>query len=197
MIPMNKSATIRKLGSILQTKKATKEEVKEAYENSGVLHYADIEKAMVDIIDPMKPIIEQVMSQIRVEEENQVLRAVRDVNIIVDRERLVQALNDAKEFYNEGYVAGSKATKWISVEDRVPDKGGAYLCAVNGVVRKNFVSVCNFSFNLHELDEFDFPKEKRPGWYGYDSECGYYEIGGVKYWMPMPEPPKEDVNYGE
>lgn len=34
---MNKSSIIRKLGAILQTKKATKEEVKEAYENSGLM----------------------------------------------------------------------------------------------------------------------------------------------------------------
>ena len=40
MIKMNEDfATIRKLGAILQTKKATKEEVKEAYENSDFARF--------------------------------------------------------------------------------------------------------------------------------------------------------------
>jgi hypothetical protein len=28
-------------------------------------------------------------------------------------------------------------------------------------------------------------------WYGYDPECGYYEIDDVEFWMELPEPPKE------
>lgn len=80
--------------------------------------------------------------------------------------------------------------EWTSVKDRLPEKQGRYLCVINGIVRDDYVSICSFTKNLHKFDEFDFPNENRPGWYNYDGEHGYYEVGGVKYWMPLPEMPE-------
>lgn len=55
----------------------------------------------------------------------------------------------------------------------------------------NKVDVCSFTRNLHKLDEFDFPTEKRPGWYEHDSETGYFEWTGILYWAELPEMPDE------
>ena len=44
---------------------------------------------------------------------------------------------------------------------------------------------------LIEAQPHPNPAEQR-GFYDLDSECGYYEISGVAYWRPLPEPPEED-----
>ena len=80
--------------------------------------------------------------------------------------------------------------QWISVKDRLPEKNGEYLVVCRGVVTRDYISMCKFNHNLHAVDEFDFPVENRPGWYNYDGEHGYYEVAGVKYWMPLPEMPE-------
>lgn len=54
---------------------------------------------------PMKPIIEQIMGQMHTEYENGVMRAVQSYDFNVDKDRLTQALTDARAFYEEGYRA--------------------------------------------------------------------------------------------
>ena len=54
----------------------------------------------------MKPIIEiveQMHHDMMVQKENAVLKAVNEIDVVVDKERLLQALSDAKAFYGEGY----------------------------------------------------------------------------------------------
>jgi hypothetical protein len=51
----------------------------------------------------MKPIINQLVSQLHTEYENGLMKAVQSCGFDVDKERLAQALNDAKKFYTEGY----------------------------------------------------------------------------------------------
>lgn len=56
----------------------------------------------------MEPIIDIVHKDISYEMDEMVLRAVKEVGINVDRERLVKALTDARSFYDEGYAAAEK-----------------------------------------------------------------------------------------
>ena len=80
---------------------------------------------------------------------------------------------------------------WISVKDRLPGEDGRYL-VYNMFYCNAVVTIASFSTCLENEDEYDFDGEKRPGWFSYDDEYGYYEINGVTHWMPLPEPPKED-----
>ena len=80
-------------------------------------------------------------------------------------------------------------TKWIKCEDRLPSENGKYLI-VGGIFNRPSVDVCRFAKNLHELDEYDFPTQKRPGWQKDDPEIGYYEIK-VTYWAELPELPED------
>lgn len=80
---------------------------------------------------------------------------------------------------------------WISVKDRLPSDNGCYLVYCMSY-RNALAFIAGFSTCLENVDEYNFEGEKRPGWFNYDDEYGFYEIDGVTHWMPLPEPPKED-----
>lgn len=56
----------------------------------------------------MQSIIEMVYMNSVKEQEGHILKAVADVGIHVDKDRLIKALTDARYFYLEGYEAGQK-----------------------------------------------------------------------------------------
>ena len=79
--------------------------------------------------------------------------------------------------------------EWISVKDRLPDKGGKYLC----VCRSSwgpYMDILEFSPKLSKLDKYDFSGKNYPGWADYDGEYGWYEMDDVTHWMPLPELPE-------
>ena len=83
------------------------------YKNLPHMEY-DYEKPN-EYIDPMKPIIEEIIGEFRMQEENHIMSAVADVGIIVDKPRLMQALTDAKAFYEEGYRAAMQRADVVEV----------------------------------------------------------------------------------
>ena len=102
----------------------------------------------------MKPIIETYYSQLQTSFENEILKGVRSVGVQVDKERLLQALKDAKEFWHEGYKDGYRAAvweqpRWISVEERLPEDGVRVLTVCDdglvrlGISKGGFPSVIN------------------------------------------------------
>lgn len=84
-------------------------------------------------------------------------------------------------------------SEWI--KDKNPDKDGQYLCIVG--VRGVYYSqvILSFAKDLYKIDTYDFAKYKnkkdRSGWYGYDSEWGYYSRVDVFAWCELPEMPEE------
>lgn len=60
-------------------------------------------------IPAMKPLIEEFLRDFRLQEEDNIMRAVGEVGIHVDKQRLLQALTDAREFYEEGYRAAMRS----------------------------------------------------------------------------------------
>ena len=100
----------------------------------------------------------------------------------------------ADDWYKEACDYKALVPKWIPVTERLP-KGEAerYLVAADFMAYGLWVSICYYADNLEEVDEYDFSGERHGGFYGYDSEYGHYEKNGVKYWMPLPEPPKEET----
>ena len=82
--------------------------------------------------------------------------------------------------------------EWISVKDRLPSVDGDYLVTIKFKVLKNYgIGIMGYAKNLYKVDEYDFHNKKRPGWYSYDSEYGYYENNDVVAWMELPEVYKE------
>lgn len=78
---------------------------------------------------------------------------------------------------------------WNKVEEKLPNKKGAYLTWHESSYGHGFCSVDSFSFDLSTVDDFDMQK-KKAGFFNYDSEYGYYETFPT-YWTELPEPPKE------
>lgn len=80
--------------------------------------------------------------------------------------------------------------KWTPVKEKLPDND----CECWVTNDCGGVFSCNFTTNLYEIDEYDFIDKKRPGFYKYDSEFGYFEVHDVTAWMPyyQPEPYEED-----
>lgn len=83
-------------------------------------------------------------------------------------------------------------SNWISVNDRLPNKNGKYLCCWKGCIGDIlYISIYSFAKNLSKVDRYVFQGKRKSGWYDYDSEWGYGEISNVTHWMPLPELPKE------
>ena len=81
--------------------------------------------------------------------------------------------------------------EWIRCTDRLPPETGRYL-VVECFFGRRQIAVGKFVENLHELDEYAFPTEDRPGWYEYDDEYGFYEATRYSHWAMLPEMPEDE-----
>ena len=84
---------------------------------------------------------------------------------------------------------GVTVQEWISVDDRLPEKDGAYLVTTNSFGDRQSVKLRWFAKDGENVDAYDLAGQKDV-WYLYDIECGYVSIKTVTHWMPLPEPPK-------
>ena len=84
---------------------------------------------------------------------------------------------------------GVTVQEWISVDDRLPEKDGAYLVTTNSFGDRQSVKLRWFAKNGENVDAHDLAGQKDV-WYLYDIECGYVPINSVTHWMPLPLPPK-------
>ena len=82
-------------------------------------------------------------------------------------------------------------SKWTPVSEP-PREDGEYLVTLKVLKDSNYIDKISYSHNLYSIDSFDFADKKRPGWYDYSSEWGYYEMNNVVAWMPLPETYKEE-----
>lgn len=85
--------------------------------------------------------------------------------------------------------------QWVSVKSSYPPENGRYLVVYFLSTKPpiSWMRVLGFAKDLYEVDHLDFENKKgKAGFYGYDSEFGYYEVDDVTHWMPLPEPPKEE-----
>ena len=89
--------------------------------------------------------------------------------------------------YKKGYEDGKP--KWIPVTERLPEDRNQLLC-FGGAKGWEYARIAGFAICLENVDQYDFEGQKRSGFYGYDSEYGYYEETDITHWMPMPEPPE-------
>ena len=78
--------------------------------------------------------------------------------------------------------------EWIDVNDRLPEKDGAYLVITGSYSR--YRKIVSYAHDLFEVDDYDF-KKGDSGFFDYDSEYGYYKVDKVLAWMELPEVPEK------
>ena len=71
-------------------------------------------------------------------------------------------------------------TKWISVDERLPEMGKKGYCSDPVLVAVK----CNNGLQLVEVGDLDF--------YGYWNDYGNDFGKHVTHWMPLPNPPKTE-----
>lgn len=127
---------------------------------------------------PIEVIYSQVRTQIVEEEERQILKAVHEVGVDVDREELIKALKYDRHQYKKGFEDGKKSV-WVDVNERLPEKNGSYLVMISEFGLTRFPMVADFANNIRiwTLDE----GENRPGFH-----IGDNEIKTVVAWMEIP-----------
>lgn len=88
--------------------------------------------------------------------------------------------NATAKLYNEAADAIEELSKpkWIPVAERLPEFAGAVLC-----MRKSIVCGVRPYQEILYVDEFGFKN--------FDDI--YLADGVVTHWMPLPQPPKEEV----
>ena len=101
--------------------------------------------------------------------------------------KLRDATEDVKHLENQLADAGKKVAqleaaqpKWISVEERLPDKSGEVLICVYG-----HVTIAWYSVNRFETG----------GGMVFFVDDHFADGNEVTHWMPLPQPPKEE-SYG-
>lgn len=111
--------------------------------------------------------------------QNEILSAVKRVGVMVDKEELLKALDYDRNQYAEGYKAGyeAAASKWISVEGNPPEEDGmSVLCVV-----KTYWGTCVCEGYYSKIGNRVWPKDED------------IALDDVTHWMPMPEPPEEEI----
>lgn len=89
-----------------------------------------------------------------------------------EQEKIINRLGE----YEDAVLLPEQLPKWIPVTERLPEKFGAYIVAVNNDFSKLYTDYANYD---------PFAKKWTTGLYR-----GVCEI--VTHWMPLPEPPKGD-----
>ena len=88
---------------------------------------------------------------------------------------------------------GVTVQKWIPVTERFPNEDGNYLVAKKIFNNSIWQEVLSFAKDGRKVDKYDFHREWKNVWYYYDSELGHITIDRVTHWMPLPEPPKGEM----
>ena len=82
--------------------------------------------------------------------------------------------------------------KWISVDDKLPDKDGTYLCYLQ------CGAICQAMYDSTVAAEGKFPFGEWVAVYNSETrdftDSYWEEYDAVTHWMPCPEPPKENTN---
>lgn len=119
-------------------------------------------------------VLETFMDSVLEERDDKLVAILRSkIDVDVDKDELIRALQYDRDQYNAGYKDGRNdaALKWISVSERFPEAGKEVLCLTKG-------------FGQWVATWDDYGDEM---WSDGEIWMNKY---GITHWMPLPEPPE-------
>lgn len=75
---------------------------------------------------PLSRIYEEIQTKIIEQQENQIVQAVLNCGISVDKEELIKALMYDRQQYEKGYADAKAEERWIPCSERLPEESGQY-----------------------------------------------------------------------
>lgn len=123
-----------------------------------------------------------IFEQIAKATEEYIYKAVLSQNIVVNRDELIKALQYDRDQYNKGYHDATLKLnrEWISVKDRLPE---------------HHVPVLVILSDDRLCEDVYVAQRSRDGYWSFRSDYdafGMWKDENFKWWMPLPEPPKEE-----
>lgn len=127
--------------------------------------------------------IEVYISQLRFDTERQiedgVIRAVRNLDIAVEKNELIKALKYDRGQYDKGYTDGYHADKWVNCADRLPDDGELVLVWFE-------YSATRPCYSLHQTVGTGYHFNGK--WIFVNGTSNWRDLK-VYAWQPLPERP--------
>ena len=120
---------------------------------------------------PIELLFTDIQNQIIEQQDEKIYEAVVHFVPNVNKEELLRALRYDRGQYEKGYADGIAESRWISVNERLPDEHRLVLC------RWTRGTGASYGFAR----------------YNYDNDVWYVSNEGmpeVTHWMPLPQPPK-------
>jgi len=130
---------------------------------------------------PITAMISDITTEMQQEQDREIMNAILSVGISVDKDELVKALSYDRQQYGKGYAEGYAAAqadtpRWISVEERLPEKHVEVL-------------ICTEDYGKNELGFANIAVWDGSEW--IETWNRKESIPYVSHWMPLPAPPKE------
>lgn len=122
-------------------------------------------------------VLESFMDDIMEQRDDKIVAIVQSkIDVDVDKDELIRALQYDRNQYNAGYKDGkADAMRWIPVSERLPEKDVLVLCI--GPKGGMFLGYPRCVWE-GESNAYTIAPNQRHSRY-------------TKYWMPLPEPPEE------
>lgn len=127
--------------------------------------------------------------------DGQILKAVQNVGIDVDKSELLRALKYDRNQYEKGYEDGKAISQWIPVSERLPEDG--FECEYLLTWRERTTYEDDWEYNVdcctYLAHDVISPFAMCDRWqFSWDFDEG--QIYEPIAWMPLPEPYKKGDN---
>ena len=124
-----------------------------------------------------------MQGEMNVRVENEIIKAVRNIGIDVDKEELIKALAYDRKQYEKGYEDGKAEMQWIPCSERLPERFKVVVASIRaetGYIKKPYL--------------WDVCKAYVCGDGSWETSLTGTRDLVVEAWMPLPEPYKEETD---
>ena len=160
-----------------------------------------------------EPVMKLFQTQMEMQMEGEIMKAVQEVGVVVDKDELIKALNYDRQQYQKGYEDGKRESEWIPCSERLPDNeqeveityvkkhwqtGEPLYFTCRAFYTDGTVTTEESGYAWNETDNWEYDEKLDAyiipeGWWecvSFAEEFGVVDEPVIA-WMPLPEPYKE------